>query len=390
MINISRATMRDAIRAIFIKRFSEQPLLIHAPGRINLIGEHTDYNKGFVLPAAIDKGIFFAIAANGEPSKCRLFAADLDEYYEFDLHNYKAMPSGWQNYLMGVVNEIQKMGYEPKGFDAVFGGNIPKGAGLSSSAALENGLAFGLNEIFQLEIETFRLIQLSQLAEHNFVGVKCGIMDQFASMMGKKDHVIRLDCRSMDFQYVPLDLKNYSLVLCDSDVSHDLADSEYNTRREECERGLAVFRESDPNIHSLRDVDLETLLGHQMLMPNVIYRRCRYVVAENNRVLEVCKALEKGNLDRVGELLYQGHEGLQHDYEVSCKELDFLVDWTRKKDAVLGARMMGGGFGGCTINLIHQDFIDDFMEQLAVDFYEKFDKYLKTYQVHPSDGVRII
>lgn len=381
--------MRDSIRTVFKERFAGQPLMIHAPGRINLIGEHTDYNKGFVLPAAIDKGITFAIAANGEATLCRMYAVDLEDYYEFDLHRYEALPRGWQNYIMGVVNEIQKLGHQLQGFDVAFGGNIPKGAGLSSSAALENGLVFGLNEIFQLGIETSRLIQLSQLAEHNFVGVKCGIMDQFASMMGKKDQVIRLDCRSMEFKYVPLVLNNYSLVLCDSDVSHDLADSEYNTRREECEKGLEIFRKSDPNIHSLRDVDLETLLGHQMLMPEVIFRRCRYVVAENNRVLEVCNALEKGNLERVGALLYQGHDGLQHDYEVSCKELDFLVDQTRDKEFVLGSRMMGGGFGGCTINLIRNDKIQTFVEQLAIDYHEKYDKVLKTYRVYPSDGVKL-
>ncbi len=382
--------MQDHILSIFQQRFSGQPLMIHAPGRINLIGEHTDYNKGFVLPAAIDKGIVFAIAANDQGNTCRMYAADLDEYYEFDLTNFKPLTRGWQNYLMGVVHEIQQLAYAPKGFDVVFGGNIPKGAGLSSSAALECGLAFGINEIFQLGIERFRLIQLSQLAEHNFVGVKCGIMDQFASMMGKHNHVIRLDCRSLDYVHVPLELNDYSLVLCDSDVSHDLADSEYNTRREECEAGIEIFRKSDPNIHSLRDVDLETLLGHQQSMPEVIFRRCRYVVAENNRVQEVCTALEKGNLERVGALLYQGHAGLQHDYEVSCKELDFLVDQTRTDDKILGARMMGGGFGGCTINLVKTDHIDTFIDQIGTAFQKKFGKTLKTYQVHPSAGVRII
>ena len=377
-----------------INRFKElyktDPIVIKAPGRINLIGEHTDYNDGFVFPAAIDRYIIFALAANGSDNQCRLFALDLNESFEFDLSDFQPLKKGWPNYLMGVVSELQQLGKKIEGFDCVFGGNIPNGGGLSSSAALECGLALGLNFLFNLNLPKRKLIKAAQLAEHHFTGVKCGIMDQFASIMGKQGHVIQLDCKTLEYSYFQINLEEYSLLLCDTNIKHELASSEYNTRRLECDTGVAILKKRYTDISSLRDVSRNMLNAFKKDFPDVIFNRCRFVIEENQRVLEVGKALENNDLEKVGKLLFEGHAGLRDLYEVSCKELDFLVDLAQRGNYILGARMMGGGFGGCTLNLIHRSKVEYFKDHASRQYESHFGKKLNTFQVVCTDGVHLI
>ena len=377
--------MLQEIIHTFEERYGQQPVVVRSPGRVNLIGEHTDYNEGFVLPAAIDKEMYFALAPNGT-GKMRAYAYNLKQEEEFDLQEVKPSATGWTNYLLGVVAQLQRAGHDVKGFDLVFGGNIPIGAGLSSSAAVECGLAFGLNHLFHFDIPKFTLVKMAQRAEHEYAGVMCGIMDQFASMFGKKDHAVKLDCRSLDYAYYHLDMADYRIVLCDTQVKHNLASSEYNTRRQECEAGVALLQQHYPQVESLRDVTLAMLEQHKAAFDPVVWKRCDYVVKENSRVEEACHELEQGNMAAFGEKMYASHEGLQHEYEVSCPELDFLVDQTRQMDAVLGARMMGGGFGGCTINLVRLDALEDFTRQMEEAYQQRFGITLKTYIASIVDG----
>ena len=357
-----------------------------APGRINLIGEHTDYNEGFVLPAAIDKEMVFSIK-NGPLGRCVVHADDLKEVHSFDLTNFSPLSSGWQNYVMGVVHELQKI--SPMGIGGCeihFGGNVPLGAGVSSSAALECGLAYGLNDYFDLKLDKWQLAKACQRAEHNFVGMKCGIMDQFASMMGKVDHAMLLDCRSLEYTYFPLDLGSAQLVLLNSNVVHELANSAYNDRRASCEQGVEIIGQSFANIKSLRDVDGPMLEKSRENMGEETYRRCLHVVRENSRVLEATQALREGNLSHLGTLMFASHKSLQEEYEVSCPELDFLVQQAKEYPGVLGARMMGGGFGGCTINLMKEAIMSTFIEETKTTYQEKFGIELQSYQVKTADG----
>jgi galactokinase len=366
--------------------FTGTPLLVRSPGRINLIGEHTDYNEGFVLPAAIDKEITFALALNGTPRAARIFATDIEASFEFDLRDFSPSTRGWPNYLMGVVRVLQNAGYEIPGFDCVFGGNIPIGAGLSSSAALECGIGFGLNELLDLGLDTATLARYGQSAEHQFVGVNCGIMDQFANMHGKAGHVIRLDCRSLAFSHFPLDLSDYRIVLFNTRVSHSLASSAYNTRRQQCEAGVAHLQRHMPAIRSLRDVAPGLLEGCRSEMDPIVFQRCSYVIAENQRVNNACADLAAGNLHAFGQRMYASHAGLQHEYEVSCDELDFLVDQTRDLSEVLGARMMGGGFGGCTINLVHIDAIESVSRAISSAYTHRFGQPPEIYIANIAAG----
>ena len=379
----------DSIQAIFKEKFSSTPLLVRAPGRINLIGEHTDYNEGFVLPAAIDKGISFALAKNDTDS-CRLYACDLKQSFSIKLDEIQPQKISWVNYLLGVVDQLQKGDYMIGGFDCVFGGDVPLGAGLSSSAALESGLALGLSHLFELDIPALERVKIAQRAEHTYPGVQCGIMDMFASTMGKADHVIRLDCRSLEYEWFPFQMDEYQILLCNTLVSHSLADSAYNTRRKECLEGVRIASQHFPNINSLRDLNANQLQSLKGQMPPIIYQRCNYIIEENMRVLAVCEALEKGDIVTAGQYLYQSHHGLQHDYEVSCAELDFLVDQTRADERVLGARMMGGGFGGCTINLVKRKDAHAVGEHLSEAYKEVFGKKPEIYFTRITDGVRII
>ncbi|KAA6430313.1 galactokinase [Rufibacter glacialis] len=381
--------MVEDIVSKFKQLYRSEPIVVRSPGRVNLIGEHTDYNEGFVLPAAINKEIYFAIAPNGTQTM-RAHAYDLEESADFSLENVQRSQIGWANYLLGVVAQLQKAGHQVKGFDVVFGGNIPIGAGLSSSAAVECGLAYGLDYLFAYNIEKFTLVKMAQKAEHEYALVMCGIMDQFASMYGKRNHVVKLDCRSLEYQYYPFDMADYRIVLCDTQVKHSLASSEYNTRRQECETGVALLQKHYPEVHSLRDATLDMLAQHQAEFDPVVYRRCTYVVQENLRVEEACQDLERGDMTAFGQKMFASHQGLQHDYEVSCPELDFLADLAKKSDAVLGARMMGGGFGGCTINLVKLAQLEEFTRQMTQAYQQQFNITLKTYVAEIVDGTRLV
>ena len=366
----------------FQKRFNNRPELYASAGRINLIGEHTDYNGGFVFPGAIDKVIMTAIAPN-DTEKVRVFSIDINESTEFGLNEEDVPEQSWARYIFGVCREILKRGGTVKGFDAVFAGNVPLGAGLSSSAALESCFAFALNDLFNdNNIDKFELAKIGQSTEHNYCGVNCGIMDQFASVMGQAGKLMRLDCRSMEFEYFPFAPKDYELVLIDSRVKHELADSPYNKRRASCERvakrlGLETLREATiPMLKSIRtDISAED------------YFRAKFVIEEKDRVLAVCEALISGDYETVGKKMYETHQGLSDDYEVSCEELDFLNDIAREC-GVTGSRIMGGGFGGCTINLVKKDLRDKFIETAKTKFNEKYGHEPKVYPVIISDGAR--
>jgi galactokinase len=362
----------------FVKTFGNKPMIFRSPGRVNLIGEHTDYNEGFVLPAAIDKAIIFAVAGRTD-KKCRLCSADLNDDYEFELTNVQKASKSWVNYLLGVVDQFQKRGYKLNGFDCVFGGDIPIGAGLSSSAAIEAGLAFALSDIFNLQIDKLELVKMAQKAEHEFAGVRCGIMDQFINIFGKAGKVLKLDCRSLEYEYYPFEMKDVKIVLLDTHVKHSLASGEYNIRRAQCEEGVSILKKHSPSINSLRDVTLDLLNNHKKEFDAVVYRRCCYVILENERLLNGCNDLKKNDLISFGKRMYQSHEGLRDKYEVSCSELDVLVEIASKESSVMGARMMGGGFGGCTINLVMQKGLNDFIEKAKEEYFKKVGSELKVY-----------
>ena len=376
--------MESKIKKVFSERFGGEGTLYASAGRINLIGEHTDYNGGFVFPGAIDKVIMADIRPNGT-DKVRLFSIDIDEYVEFGLKEEDAPEQGWARYVFGVCREIIKRGFTVKGFDAVFAGNVPLGAGLSSSAALESCFAFALNDLFNdNKIPKFELALIGQSTEHNYCGVNCGIMDQFASVCGKKGNLMRLDCRSLDYEYFPFNPEGYSLVLVDSKVKHELKDSPYNKRRESCERVAKKL-----GVETLRDADHAMLDAIKGELSEEDYKRAKYVIEEKERVLAVCDALNKGDYKTVGEKMYATHEGLSKDYEVSCEELDYLND-IAKEAGVTGSRIMGGGFGGCTINLVADDLHDRFVEEVKVKFKEKYGHEPQIYDVVISDGARKI
>lgn len=364
-------------------------LIIDSPGRINIIGEHTDYNNGFVLPTAIDKKIKFKFNKNGSKNTCSIYSNNFDTSMSFELNKVSPSEKQWENYILGVIYEIQQLSDKLRGFDCVLDSDIPVGSGISSSAALECGLAYGLNELFDLKLSKQTIVELSQRAEHNYVGTKCGIMDQFASVMSKKDHIILLDCQSLEYEYVPLNIKPFKILLLNTNVSHNLASGEYNVRRSQCEQGVETIKQKYPEVNSLRDVSLEMLQEFKSQMPAVNYKRCLYVVQEKERVLNAVKALQKDLLHKVGEYMYQTHDGLQYLYEVSCPELDFLVDFSKKYDEVIGARMMGGGFGGCTINIIHADAVDGFIADASEAYYDKFNIKLTAFEAMPSQGTTI-
>ena len=358
--------MKDKLRTAFIERFSSNPVFYASAGRINLIGEHTDYNGGFVFPGAIDKYIMTAININGT-DKVRLYSVDMNQYTEFGLREEDKPAEQWACYVFGVCREVIKRGFEVKGFDAVFAGDVPLGAGLSSSAALESCFAYALNDLFNdNKISIFELALIGQSTEHNYCGVNCGIMDQFASVFGKKDCLMRLDCRSLEFKYFPFKPVGYKLVLVNSQVKHELVDSPYNKRRESCERVAKTL-----GVDTLRDADMSMLEAAKAQISDEDYKRAVYVIGEKQRVLDVCEALEKGDYETVGQHMYETHHGLSKDYEVSCEELDFLND-VAKECGVTGSRIMGGGFGGCTINLVKEDLYDTFVQTAKTKFNEKY------------------
>ncbi len=372
----------------FKELFNEQPVIVRSPGRANLIGEHTDYNLGFVLPCAIDKAIYFAVTPR-QDKYCTLHALNMDESFETSIDKLKKSEKGWPNYLMGVLHQLNNAGFKFTGFNCVFGGDIPIGAGLSSSAALEAGLAFTLNHIFDLHIDKLSLVKLAQKAENEFVGVQCGIMDQFINIFGESRTVLRIDCRSLEYRYFPFDFDDVSIVLFNSNVSHSLASSQYNQRRKECTEGVNHIKENEKHVRSLRDVSVDMLNAFKSTLDPTVYRRCKYVIEENDRLLEACTALEKKDLRAFGRIMMQTHDGLSREYEVSCRELDYLVDLVRDIPHVYGSRMMGGGFGGCTINLVEPGSVDDLGKMVCEKYSKKFGIETTMYVTSISSGTSI-
>jgi galactokinase len=374
-------TLNSSILNSFKTRFGTEPILISAPGRINIIGEHTDYNEGFVFPAAIDKMIILGIQhCIGE--ECTIIADDLNESFDFCLNNVEQQEQGsWKNYVLGVIHEIQLMGYELTPFQLVFGGNIPAGSGLSSSAALENAVVYGINELLQLGLTKKQMIFISQKAEHNFVGVKCGIMDQYASMFGEENHLLLLDCRSIEAQQFKVELKDYELVLINTNVKHSLSDSAYNDRRAVCEKTAARLGKA-----ALRDATFEELQSIKSQMVPEDYQKALYVIQEIDRTQKAAEALVKGDIKTLGKLIFASHDGLSKQYRVSCKELDFLVELAHQHDGVIGSRMMGGGFGGCTINLIEKRVKDEFIRMVGEMYLQQFGHPCSVYEVTVSKG----
>ena len=359
-----------------------------SPGRVNLIGEHTDYNGSFVFPGAIDKGMVAEIKKNGT-DKVRAYSIDLDESAEFGFNEEDAPSQSWAKYIFGVCREITKRGGKLEGFDTTFAGDVPLGAGMSSSAALESTYAFALNEMFSLGIDKFELAKIGQATEHNYVGVKCGIMDQFASVFGKEGNLMRLDCKSMEYEYFPFspDTHGYRLVLLDTVVKHELASSAYNKRRESCERAAAEIKKNHSEVEFLRDASMDMLNEVKDKISEEDYMRAEYVIEETQRVLDVCDALQKDDYETVGDRMFKTHDGMSRLYEVSCEELDFLND-IAKECGVTGSRVMGGGFGGCTINLVKEDLYDEFVAKAKKAYLEKYGREPKVYDVVISDGAR--
>lgn len=384
MMNVKRYSIPEQLK----QYTGTDTIIVRSPGRINLIGEHTDYNNGFVLPAAIDKAVYVAVEKR-EDGMIFLYSVDFNESVEVELAAIKPMPGHWATYILGVVDQLVKRGHEISGFKMTIYGDVPLGAGLSSSAAVECAAAFALNELLALNIERAELAKIAQLAEHEFAGVKCGIMDQFASLFGKKDRVIRLDCRSLEYEYFPVNLDGYKIVLLDSQVKHSLASSEYNVRRGQCEEGVAMIKKRYPEVESLRDVKLNMI--EECLHSNeVVYNRCRYVVEENTRLQSGCIDLLNGNIGEFGKKMFATHKGLSEQYEVSCRELDILVESVKNIPEVIGARMMGGGFGGCTINIIREEAVSSLISNITDKYKKVVQKDLKAYIVQIEDGTSVI
>ena len=378
--------MKEKIHSKFLSQFGEGGVFYASAGRINLIGEHTDYNGGYVFPGAIDKGIMAEIKPNGT-EKVRLYSLDYDASVIFGIEEADKPVEAWARYIFGVCRETIKRGGKVAGFDAVFAGDVPLGAGLSSSAALESCFAFAINDLNHNGLDLFELARIGQSTEHNYCGVKCGIMDQFASCFGKKGQLIRLNCKTLEHQYFPFNPEGYKLVLLDTCVKHELASSAYNYRRQSCERAAAAIRQNHPEVEFLSDSKRVWLDEVRDKITEEDFIRAEYVIGEVQRVLDVCDALERGDYETVGEMMYQTHFGLSRLYEVSCPELDFLAKLARKME-VTGSRVMGGGFGGCTINLVKDELYEGFVRKAAEEFKAEFGHELKVYDVVISDGAR--
>jgi galactokinase len=383
------SSIRESVATVFREKFYREPIMVMAPGRINLIGEHTDYNEGFVLPAAIDRAIYFAMAPSGH-DKCNVFSIDMQEgasYSIFDLNPGES----WINYLMGVIDAFERKGLPIHGVDCVFGGDIPTGAGLSSSAALCCGFAFGLNEIFKCGLSRVELAEMAQYAEHEFAGLQCGIMDQYASLFGVKDSALLLDCRALKHEVIPVKLNEYVLLLIDTKVKHTLASSAYNNRRATCEKGVQLMSIKNKKVKSLRDVSHEMLIENKNILDEDTYIKCLFIIEEIDRTKRAAEHLKKNDLKEFGKLMFETHWGLSQAYEISCAESDFLVTLAEEeKEVVLGARQMGGGFGGCTINLIRKDSIKSFQEKVRSQYVATFKKEPEFYSVNLSQGVSLL
>ena len=378
----------DDVRSRFIEHFDGTTGSVYAsPGRINLIGEHTDYNDGFVFPGAVQQGMIAEIKVNGTRN-VRAYSIDLKDYVEFSLDDEKGPKASWARYIFGVCREMMALGIPVEGFNTAFAGDVPLGAGMSSSAALESVYAFALNDMFgENKIDKMTLAKVGQATEHKYLGCNCGIMDQFASVFGKAGHLIRLDCRSLEYQYFPFKPEGYRLVLLDSVVKHELASSAYNDRRKSCENVVAAIQKKHPHVEFLRDANMSMLDEVKEEVSAEDYMRAEYVIGEVQRVLDVCDALEQGDYETVGQKMYETHHGMSKLYEVSCEELDFLND-IAKECGVTGSRVMGGGFGGCTINLVKDELYGAFVEKAKAEYKTKFGRLPKVYDVVIADGAR--
>ncbi|TAD82252.1 MAG: galactokinase [Bacteroidetes bacterium] len=381
-------TLNEKVAQLFVQKYGQNPLVVQSPGRINLIGEHTDYNQGFVLPAAIDKKIVVALQKRND-DVISLTAVDFNEDYEVSLADVAPLKH-WPTYPLGVVHQLQTRGYTIGGFNMIIDGDVPVGAGLSSSAAVECATIFALDALFNLGIGRMDMALMAQQAEHNFSGVKCGIMDMFASLFGKKDQVVRLDCRSLEYEYAPLELGNYKLLLFNTNVKHSLASSAYNERRQQCEQGVAWVQAHHPEVASLRDVSEAMLAQYVLPKDALVHQRCHFVVSEIARVQQACLHLAANQLETFGAKMFETHFGLSKQYAVSCPELDFLVEAVQGNPAVLGARMMGGGFGGCTINIVHHQHADALVQTLAERYQSQMHLPLTVYAVQTANGTGVV
>ncbi len=368
----------------------EHTIVVRSPGRINLIGEHTDYNEGFVLPAAIDKAAYLALTPRAD-DRINLYSIDLKDSYSGNISSFvRTEDRSWPNYILGVADQFRRRGQLTNGFDAALTADVPIGAGLSSSAAVENAVAMALNKMLDTGYDKLAMVRMSQEAEHTYPRLMCGIMDMFASMMGRKNNVIKLDCRSLEYAYEPFDMEGFKIVLIDTNVKHSLNESGYNNRREQCEQGVAMVKQHHPQVSTLRDVTMEMLRKYVQPLDALIYKRCSYVLEENERLLVACQHLEKGDMQAFGKKMYESHEGLSRKYEVSCAELDFLVAQVKGNPAVLGARMMGGGFGGCTINLVKDEAVDALVAGVTAAYRTAMHLEAKAYVTNIEDGTMIL
>ena len=381
--------MKDVVKKIFVEKFQTEPIIVRSPGRINIIGEHTDYNNGFVLPAAIDKAIYIGVSKRYD-DLISLHAANFNEDFAIKISEIAPSKQNWPNYILGIVDQLKKINKNISGFNAVVDGDVPLGAGLSSSAAVECATVFALNELFKLQLDKMQMVKLAQAAEHAFAGVKVGIMDMFASMFGKKENVIKLDCKSLQYEYVPFHLSGIKIILLNTNVKHSLASTEYNTRRKECEQGVEWIKENQPEVNSLRDATIEMLDAFVLPKDKLVYKRCRFIVEEIQRLLQACEDLKRDDILALGKKMFATHDGLSKGYEVSCKELDFLVDAVRNNKNVFGARMMGGGFGGCTINLIREEAVEDLIKDIKNIYEKEMNLPLTAYVVGIEDGTSVL
>lgn len=384
--------MKEKLNQLYVHYFGAGifPVIVRSPGRINIIGEHTDYNNGFVLPAAIDKAAYIAMSFRND-DEIHIVATDLNETFSVSINELKPVTDiSWPNYILGAVHQFQKKVGGLKGLNIVFTSGVPIGAGLSSSAAIECAAIFALNELLQTKLDRIEMVKMAQQAEHEYAGVMCGIMDQFASLMGKKDHLIKLDCASLQYEYVPFFAKGISILLLNTNVKHSLASSEYNTRRNECNLGVSWVKEHYPAVNSLRDVTKEMLDRYVLPKDKTVYKRCLFITREISRLLAACDDLQKGDIQSLGKKMFATHDGLSHQYSVSCKELDYLVNFAKQKTEIAGARMMGGGFGGCTINLIQETAIESFIAELQPAYEAAMNLPLTYYTASIENGTEIL
>ena len=380
--------MEKQIRRQFQQYFGKDVLIAAAPGRVNLIGEHTDYNEGFVLPGAVDRNIYIGVDSNTN-RVLNLYAEQYQEKFTFpidDVHPVK----GWPTYLLGMIYHLLPHRQLSQGMDVLVTGNVPVGAGMSSSAALCSTFGIALNEIFRLGLSRMEIALAAQKTEHHFANLKCGIMDMFASLHGKAGHVMKLDCRNLEYEYIPFDFPDYCIVLVNTMVSHSLSSSAYNERRQQCEEGVSYLKRLYPKIHSLRDVNPEQLKQHRSEIDPVVFKRCLFVLEENQRLLEGCDFLEAGRLGDFGKLMYASHEGLSRDYGVSCAESDFLVNAAKSFPEVKGARQMGGGFGGCIITLVEKEYADRFIKGIQEKYERGYGKTPDSFIMNIAEGARLL